>query len=138
MRSRFVLAFFCVLLVSSALAQTRGPAPQPNRDGRKISELERIKAALQKQIAFAAFERNTPQLWSKVRRTLENSLTQEWQNGRLQGRTSSEAFFVKCDRSTMVQNDLDNGRLIVLVGIALEKPAEFTIFRLTQSTAEHH
>ena len=48
----------------------------------------------------------------------------------------AEAFFVRCDRSTMTQNDLDNGRLICLVGVALLKPAEFVIFRIGQKTAD--
>ena len=43
---------------------------------------------------------------------------------------------MKCDRSTMTQNDLDNGRLICLIGVAAAKPAEFVIFRIGQSTAD--
>src|SRR5581483_687546 len=45
-------------------------------------------------------------------------------------------FFVRCDRSTMTQNDLDNGRLICLIGVAVIKPAEFVIFRIGQKTAD--
>jgi phage tail sheath protein FI len=47
-----------------------------------------------------------------------------------------KAFFVRCDRSTMNQNDLDNGRLIFLVGVAALKPAEFVIVRIGQWTAD--
>ena len=46
------------------------------------------------------------------------------------------AFFVKYDRTTMTQDDIDNGRLICLIGIAPVKPGEFVIFRITQKTAE--
>ncbi|HKQ81262.1 MAG TPA: hypothetical protein VJS42_03625 [Steroidobacteraceae bacterium] len=46
------------------------------------------------------------------------------------GTTGDEAFFVKCDRSTMTQNDIDNGRLICLVGVAPVSPAEFVIIRI--------
>ena len=53
-----------------------------------------------------------------------------WRDSRLVGTTPEEAFFVKVDRTTMTQNDLDNGRLIVLVGIAPLRPAEFVIFRI--------
>ena len=48
-----------------------------------------------------------------------------------------EAFFVNCDRTTMTQDDIDNGRLICLIGMAPVKPAEFVIFRISQKTAEH-
>ena len=50
------------------------------------------------------------------------------------GTKAEETFFVKCDRTTMTQDDIDNGRLICIVGIAPVKPAEFVIFRLTQFT----
>ena len=52
----------------------------------------------------------------------------------LQGATKEQAFFVRCDRTTMTQADIDNGRLIFLVGIAPVKPAEFVIFRIGQWT----
>ena len=52
------------------------------------------------------------------------------------GTTQDEAFFVKCDRTTMTQDDIDNGRLIVEVGVAPVKPAEFVIVRLSQKTRE--
>ena len=51
-------------------------------------------------------------------------------------RSPEEAFFVRCDRTTMTQNDLDNGRLICLIGVAPTKPAEFVIFRIGQWTAD--
>ncbi|MGH8721971.1 MAG: phage tail sheath family protein, partial [Burkholderiales bacterium] len=60
----------------------------------------------------------------------------EWRGGALLGATAELAFFVRCDRSTMSQFDLDNGRLICEVGIALIKPAEFVIFRIGQKTAD--
>jgi phage tail sheath protein FI len=58
-----------------------------------------------------------------------------WRSGALMGTTQEEAFFVKCDRTTMTQDDIDNGRLICLIGIAPVKPAEFVIFRISQKTA---
>ncbi len=48
----------------------------------------------------------------------------------------AEAFFVRCDATTMTQSDLDNGRLVVLIGVAPTKPAEFVIFRIGQWTAD--
>jgi phage tail sheath protein FI len=55
--------------------------------------------------------------------------------GALLGSKPEEAYFVKCDRSTMTQNDLDNGRLVCLIGVAALRPAEFVIFRIGQWTA---
>jgi len=54
----------------------------------------------------------------------------------LLGDKPDKAYFVKCDRSTMSQNDLDNGRLIVLVGVSPLRPAEFVIFLIGQWTAD--
>ena len=54
----------------------------------------------------------------------------------LLGDKPEQAFFVRCDRTTMTQNDLDNGRMIVLIGVAPVKPAEFVIFRIGQWTAD--
>ena len=56
--------------------------------------------------------------------------------GALLGAKPEEAYFVRCDRTTMTQNDLDNGRLICLIGVAPTKPAEFVIFRIGQLTAD--
>jgi len=52
----------------------------------------------------------------------------------LQGRTKEEAYFVRCDRTTMTQADINNGKLIVLIGMAPVKPTEFVIFRIGQWT----
>jgi uncharacterized protein len=71
-----------------------------------------------------------------VRRAISNFLTSVWRSGALMGTTQEEAFFVKCDRTTMTQDDIDNGRLICYIGIAPVKPAEFVIFRISQMTAE--
>ena len=55
-------------------------------------------------------------------------------DGMLQGATKEQAYFVRCDRTTMTQADIDNGRLIMIIGIAPVKPAEFVIFRIGQWT----
>ena len=81
-------------------------------------------------------EPNDERTWSAVRRSLTGFLTTVWRNGALFGATADEAFFVKCDRTTMSQDDIDNGRLICLVGIAPVKPAEFVILRIIQKTAD--
>ncbi|NNE64776.1 MAG: phage tail sheath family protein, partial [Gammaproteobacteria bacterium] len=63
-------------------------------------------------------------------------LYNEWVSGALLGANPEEAFFVRCDRTTMTQNDLDNGRLICLIGVSVLKPAEFVVFRIGQKTAD--
>jgi uncharacterized protein len=84
---------------------------------------------------WVVFEPNNEALWARVRQTITQFLTTVWRTGALMGLTEEEAFFVRCDRTTMTQDDIDNGRLIVVVGLAPTKPAEFVIFRFTQFTA---
>jgi hypothetical protein len=85
---------------------------------------------------WAVFEPNGEALWANVRETVSAFLYNEWRNGALLGSKPEEAYFVRCDRSTMTQNDLDNGRLVCLIGVAALKPAEFVIFRIGQTTAD--
>jgi hypothetical protein len=85
---------------------------------------------------WAVFEPNGERLWANVRETIASFLYNEWRSGALLGGSPKEAYFVRCDRSTMTQNDLDNGRLICLIGVAVLKPAEFVIFRIGQKTAD--
>ena len=82
------------------------------------------------------FEPNDEPLWAQVRRSIVNFLIRVWKSGALMGLTQDEAFFVKCDRTTMTQDDIDNGRLVCYIGIAPVKPAEFVIFRISQKTAD--
>jgi phage tail sheath protein FI len=82
------------------------------------------------------FEPNGEALWANVRRTIEDFLFDQWQKGALLGDKPDKAYFVKCDRSTMTQNDLDNGRLVCLIGVAALRPAEFVIFQIGQWTAD--
>jgi hypothetical protein len=95
-----------------------------------------LERSIDKGTQWAVFEPNGEQLWGNVRRTVEDFLLNEWQNGALLGDKPEKAFFVRCDRSTMTQNDLDNGRLVCLVGVAPLKPAEFVIFRIGQWTVD--
>jgi phage tail sheath protein FI len=95
-----------------------------------------LEHSVDKGTQWAVFENNNDALWANVTRTVEDFLFNEWRSGALLGRKAEEAFFVRCDRSTMTQNDLDNGRLICLVGVAVVKPAEFVIFRIGQWTAD--
>lgn len=95
-----------------------------------------LEHSIDRGTQWAVFENNGDALWANVRRTIEDFLFNEWRNGALLGLKPDQAFFVRCDRSTMTQNDLDNGRLVCLVGVAVVKPAEFVIFRIGQMTAD--
>ena len=81
---------------------------------------------------WVVFEPNNEQLWDRVKQTITAFLTTQWRTGAFIGTTPDEAFFVKVDRTTMTQDDIDNGRLIVVIGVAPTKPAEFVIFRIAQ------
>ncbi len=95
-----------------------------------------LEHSIDKATQWAVFEPNGEALWRNISRTVTDFLEVQWRNGALMGRSPEEAFFVLCDRSTMSQNDLDNGRLICLIGVAPVKPAEFVIFRIGQWTAD--
>jgi hypothetical protein len=95
-----------------------------------------LEASIDRGTQWAVFEPNGERLWANIRETVSSFLLNEWVSGRLLGRNPEEAFFVRCDRSTMTQNDLDNGRLICLIGVAPLTPAEFVIFRIGQKTAD--
>jgi phage tail sheath protein FI len=93
-----------------------------------------VEESIDEATQWVVFEPNDEPLWARVRRSVGDFLTRLWMDGMLQGRTKEEAYFVKCDRTTMTQADIDNGRLIMLIGIAPVKPAEFVIFRIGQWT----
>jgi phage tail sheath protein FI len=95
-----------------------------------------LERSIDRGTQWAVFEPNGEALWANVRRTVEDFLLNEWQMGALLGEKPEKAYFVKCDRSTMTQNDLDNGRLVCLIGVAPLRPAEFVIFRIGQWTAD--
>jgi phage tail sheath protein FI len=93
-----------------------------------------IEESIDEGTQWVVFESNDERTWARVRQTVRNFLTTVWEDGALMGSTPEEAFYVKCDRSTMTQDDIDNGRLICEIGVAPVKPAEFVIFRISQWT----
>jgi len=94
-----------------------------------------LERSIETGTQWAVFENNTAALWSRIRATIESFLMTEWEQGCIMGSKPEEAFFVHCDRSTMTQDDLDNGRMICQVGVAPIRPAEFVIFRISQKTS---
>ena len=95
-----------------------------------------IEHSIDLAMQYAVFEPNNERLWASIRQSVEDFLYVQWLSGALLGSKPDEAFFVRCDRTTMTQNDLDNGRLVCLIGVAPTKPAEFVIFRIGQFTAD--
>jgi len=95
-----------------------------------------LEESIKRGTNWVVFEPNTEELWSRVHRTIDNFLTTVWRSGALQGSTPAEAFYINIGRSTMTQDDIDNGRMICVIGVASVKPAEFVIFRITQKTGD--
>lgn len=95
-----------------------------------------VEESIKANTNWAVFEPNDEVLWVRVKRTIDVFLTGLWRGGALAGSAPSEAFFVNVGRNTMSQDDIDNGRLICVIGIAPVKPAEFVIFRISQKTGD--
>jgi phage tail sheath protein FI len=93
-----------------------------------------LRESIDEGTQWVVFEPNDDALWARVRQVITNFLTSVWRSGALQGLTADEAFFVRCGRDTMTQDDIDSGRLICEIGVAPVKPAEFVIFRIQQKT----
>ena len=95
-----------------------------------------LEESIDQGTQWVVFEPNDEALWALVRQTVTNFLTTVWRTGALAGTTAAEAFFVTCDRSTMTDDDIANGRLICVIGVAPVFPAEFVIFRIQQKSRE--
>ena len=89
-----------------------------------------IEQSIDEGTRWAAFEPNGEPLWSRVRQAVDDFMLRLFQAGAFQGTSPAEAYFVRCDRTTMTQDDIDNGRLVVLVGFAPIAPAEFMTIRI--------
>jgi phage tail sheath protein FI len=95
----------------------------------------RLEQSIAQGLRWAVFQPNDEALWRAARRAVEIFLTEAWRDGALQGARVDQAFFVRCDETTMTQADLDAGRLVCQIGVAPIKPAEFIILRIGQWTA---
>jgi len=92
-----------------------------------------LEQSIVKGTRFAVFEPNDLRLWARLRDAVTNFLTTQWRAGALFGARPEEAFFVKVDETTTTQDDRDNGRVNIIVGIAPVKPAEFIVFQIGQA-----
>lgn len=91
-----------------------------------------MRESIDEGTQFTVFEPNAPPLWQKIRRSVTAFLTNVWRDGALFGDTPEQAFFVKCDETTNPPEVRDLGQVVTEIGVAVVKPAEFVIFRISQ------
>jgi phage tail sheath protein FI len=95
-----------------------------------------VEESVDEGVQWVVFEPNSEPTWDRVRRSISNFLVSVWKSGALMGSRPEEAFFVRCDYTTMTQQEIDSGQLIAYIGLAPVKPAEFVILRYSQKTAD--
>jgi len=96
-----------------------------------------VEQSVKKSTAWAVFEPNHTNTWVKIKALVSNYLTLLWRKGALQGTTTAQAFFVNAGLgTTMTTIDILEGRLIVEIGLAVVRPAEFIILRFSHKIAE--
>jgi hypothetical protein len=91
-----------------------------------------VESSIERATQWVVFEPNDHRLWKRVSRTITSFLTLLWRNGALMGTSPEQAFYVKCDEETNPPEVVDAGQLVVEIGLAPVKPAEFVIFRIGQ------
>ena len=91
-----------------------------------------VEESIRRGTQWAVFEPNDRDLWQRVKRNISSFLRGLWMQGALTGATPDQAYYVVCDESNNPASSVDEGKLIVEVGIAPVKPAEFVIFRISQ------
>ena len=105
----------------------------------KYVDVRRLPAYVERSIEhglqWVVFEPNDEPTWATAREQVAEFLTTLWRGSRLVGTKPEDAFFVRVDRTTMTQSDIDNGRLIVVIGLATLRPAEFVIVQIGLWTA---
>jgi uncharacterized protein len=93
-----------------------------------------LEESIMQGTQWVVFEPNDPNLWSRIILNITAFLTNVWRSGALFGLTPEEAFYVKCDAELNPPEVRDLGQVITEIGVAIVRPAEFVIFRITQST----
>jgi phage tail sheath protein FI len=91
-----------------------------------------IEESIEEGTRWVVFEPNDHDLWQRIRRTVSAFLSRTWRDGALFGAKPEQAFYVKCDAETNPPEVVDSGQVVIEIGIAPVKPAEFVIFRLAQ------
>lgn len=91
-----------------------------------------LRESIDEGTQFAVFEPNARPLWQKIIRSVRAFLTVVWRDGALFGDTPEQAFYVKCDETTNPPEVRDLGQVVTEIGVAIVRPAEFVIFRISQ------
>jgi phage tail sheath protein FI len=91
-----------------------------------------LRESIEEGTQWVVFEPNAADLWSKIRRNVSAFLNGEWAAGALVGATPEQAFYVVCDETTNPSDVRDLGQVVTEIGVALVRPAEFVIFRISQ------
>jgi phage tail sheath protein FI len=95
-----------------------------------------IEESLFRGLKWVVFEPNDEPLWAQIRLNVGAFLNDLFRQGAFQGRTPRDAYFVKCDKDTTTQNDINRGIVNILVGFAPLKPAEFVVLKLQQMAGQ--
>jgi phage tail sheath protein FI len=95
-----------------------------------------IEETLYRSLKWVVFEPNDEPLWAQIRLNVGAFMHDQFRQGAFQGRTPREAYFVKCDKETTTQNDINRGIVNILVGFAPLKPAEFVVVKLQQMAGQ--
>lgn len=95
-----------------------------------------LRESIDNGTRWVVFEPNEPGLWAKITRNVTAFLTTVWNAGALFGVTPQEAFYVKCDAETNPPEIRDQGQVVTEIGVAVVRPAEFAVFRLSQWTGQ--
>jgi phage tail sheath protein FI len=95
-----------------------------------------LRVSIYRGIQWAVFEPNDEPLWSSLRLNITSFMMTLYRRGAFQGSTPSQAFFVKCDKETTTQDDINLGIVNVLVGFAPLKPAEFVVVKISQKAGQ--
>jgi phage tail sheath protein FI len=95
-----------------------------------------LEESLYRGTQWVVFEPNDEPLWAQIRLNIGAFLQNLFRQGAFQGRTPQEAYFVKCDKTTTTQNDINLGIVNIVVGFAPLKPAEFVIVKIQQMAGQ--
>lgn len=109
-----------------------------NSPGNRYINVRRSLTFIEKQArdlsAFAVFENNDSLLWNSLKTGIGNFLLNYWQQGGLRGNSPDQAYFIKVDETTTTWSDIQNGRVNIEIGVALQYPAEFVVIKIGQLT----
>ena len=122
-------------LFSPGVRRARPRGASPCRTNRRTAIF--IEESIYNAIHWAVFEPNDHPLWSSLRVNIDSFMNGLFRAGAFQGKKASDAYFVRCGLGdTMTQGDIDRGQVIVIVGFAPLKPAEFVIVRIQQKVQQ--